>query len=206
MELSHEIERHSDSVETFFVLALTSAASAGTRSFIFANTPSTAFTYNGGLSGYQLTASIVGSFSITTDPDRTVRLHDFDLRLANVAENIDLPNFDVEDFENKPVKDFLPIDLTTTTVGGRAPFGSAFIFAPDNFENPGEIPTEPTAGMLVEITGNQAVVTLGAQLNEIRVTDGASIRFLPLTAMIVPEPATVTMGGFALLALLRRRK
>ena len=187
-----------------------SQANAETLRFTISESPANAFLLWGGLSGHEISASIAGTFSITKLPNMPAELSDFDLRLSNVTENFALAHFDIQTYENKPLRDLLPIDIQSLTGQPSVMPNTYFVFARPSIFNPEVVSLDvpPTAAMTVVVLGNSATVVLSARLRSPRVLDGPSLRFQPLTASVVPEPATIALAGVYSLALaaLRRRK
>jgi hypothetical protein len=186
------------------VALFSTSVQAATLQFQIADSPPDAFKLKGGLSGHTISAALTGGFSITTEPGQSARVHDFDLRLTNVTENFDLPNFDVEDYENAPLQDFLPLDIESlpshpATTSTWLYFVPAEYFEP--FNTVEVIPRSPTTAMLVTITGNTAAVYLSARLTDMFVLDGPGLLFEPLSARVIPEPSAIAVASGCLLGL-----
>jgi hypothetical protein len=180
------------------MVLLSTSAHAATWRFEVTDSPPDTLTYRAGLSGYIATARIEGGFSITVEPGQPADLHDVDLRLVDVVDNLDLWD---DLTEGTPVQRLLPVDLESLPSlisDTEFLFGERELFPQ---ERPAEIPVGPWAMMAVDATGNQAVVRLAARLNSLHTVDGAHVSFKPFGATIIPEPSTVALAACGLVAL-----
>jgi len=171
-------------------LVITAAVSANSQAetlrYEIAASPPDAFRLDDGLSGHVLSARLTGGFSVTVEAGPSEAwLHNFDLRLADVTENFDLPLFNPQDFEGKPLQDFLPVDMESLPAEKLASATESVIFFGEVFAG---IPIEPWAAMQIHSVGKDAQIILAANLNSVGTVDGGTVLFKPLFAILVPEP------------------
>lgn len=193
----------------FAVIATAALVADGaTFQYKISNSPTNAFTQYGGLSGHTIFAGLEGDFAITYETNTSPVLSSFNLRLVNVSENFSIPQLDVSSLEGKPLRDFMSHDLEGSSEFGVSPANTIGFVTPVTATPNGMIVTEPNSSMSFEFGQDGGIVRLYTQLTPLGTIDGPRVTFEPLTATLVPEPATIGLAGGATLALaaLRRRK
>lgn len=179
------------------VFAAAAGGNAETPRYVITSSPTDAIQVYGGLSGHVFSASIQGTFSVDfsgTEP----KLQNLALKLVDVIQ-VNPAFTGVHQYEGEYLKFLLPVDLES---GETLQSNGEILF----FANAEPSTFGPWANMKMLLNGATADILFEANLNPPNAHDGGHLVFQPLTATLVPEPASFVVATSSLLALAAIRR